>query len=236
MISPDSTDTIKVLDHGYVRMLGSLGSDIDVVNAARVSYDKEVQEFSDKDISLLSFLIKHKHDSTLRHCAIAFEIYAPLMVARQWYKHTVASSHIDDQLGWNESSRRYITEEPTFYIPEQWRLAPENKKQGSAGFAGPEMSRKITERLQWHIKESEGLYHHMMSLGIAPEQARLFLPAYSLYVRWRWTASLNALLHFLSLRNADDAQSEIRDYASAVGTFVNTLYPETMKAWEEYRG
>ena len=112
MSSPDSHDITKVLDHGYVRMLGSLGSDIDVVNAARVSYDKEVLEFSDKDSSLLSYLIKHKHDSTLRHCAISFEIYAPLMVARQWYKHAVASTHLDDQLGWNESSRRYVTEEP----------------------------------------------------------------------------------------------------------------------------
>ena len=229
-------DVIKVLDHGYVRLLGNLGSDLDVINSARVSYDKEVQEFLDRDVALLSFLIKHRHDSTLRHCVASFEIYAPLMVARQWYKHTVASSHVDDQLGWNESSRRYITEEPTFYIPEEWRLAPENKKQGSAGVASPELSRKITERLEWHIKESEGLYNHMLSLGIAPEQARIFLPAYSMYVRWRWTASLNALLHFLSLRNADDAQSEIRSYANAVAVFVKQFYPETVNLWEQYRG
>jgi len=229
-------DVIKVLDHGYVRLLGNLGSDLDVINSARVSYDKEVQEFLDRDVALLSFLIKHRHDSTLRHCVASFEIYAPLMVARQWYKHTVASSHVDDQLGWNESSRRYITEEPTFYIPEEWRLAPENKKQGSAGVASPELSRKITERLEWHIKESEGLYNHMLSLGVAPEQARLFLPAYSMYVRWRWTASLNALLHFLSLRNADDAQSEIRAYANAVEVFMKQFYPETVNLWEQYRG
>jgi len=229
-------DVIKVLDHGYVRLLGNLGSDLDVINSARVSYDKEVQEFLDRDVALLSFLIKHRHDSTLRHCVASFEIYAPLMVARQWYKHTVASSHVDDQLGWNESSRRYITEEPTFYIPEEWRLEPENKKQGSAGVASPELSRKITERLTWHIKESEGLYNHMLSLGIAPEQARIFLPAYSMYVRWRWTASLNALLHFLTLRNADDAQSEIRAYANAVAVFVKQFYPETVNLWEQYRG
>ena len=229
-------DVIKVLDHGYVRLLGNLGSDLDVINSARVSYDKEVQEFLDRDVALLSFLIKHRHDSTLRHCVASFEIYAPLMVARQWYKHTVASSHVDDQLGWNESSRRYITEEPTFYIPEEWRLAPENKKQGSAGVASPELSRKITKGLEWHINESEGLYNHMLSLGIATEQARIFLPAYSMYVRWRWTASLNALLHFLSLRNADDAQSEIRAYANAVAVFVKQFYPETVNLWEQYRG
>jgi thymidylate synthase (FAD) len=76
----------------------------------------------------------------------------------------------------------------------------------------------------------------MLSLGIAPEQARIFLPAYSMYVRWRWTASLNALLHFLSLRNADDAQSEIRAYANAVAVFVKQFYPETVNLWEQYRG
>ena len=236
MSSPDSHDITKVLDHGYVRMLGSLGSDIDVVNAARVSYDKEVLEFSDKDSSLLSYLIKHKHDSTLRHCAISFEIYAPLMVARQWYKHAVASTHLDDQLGWNESSRRYVTEEPQYYVPEAWRMAPENKKQGSAGFASPELSRKFTDRLKWHVKECQAIYDSMLSLGVAPEQARLFLPAYSLYVRWRWTASLNALLHFMSLRNASDAQYEIREYSNAVTEFVKTLYPQTVAAWEEHRG
>ena len=75
----------------------------------------------------------------------------------------------------------------------------------------------------------------MLSLGVAPEQARLFLPAYSLYVRWRWTASLNALLHFMSLRNASDAQYEIREYSNAVTEFVKTLYPQTVKAWEECR-
>jgi len=93
---------ISVLDHGYVKLVNNMGSDLDVVNAARVSYDKEVSSLGDKDVSLINFLVKHKHDSTLRHCVMTFEIYAPLMVARQWYKHAVSSSHLDDQFGWNE--------------------------------------------------------------------------------------------------------------------------------------
>jgi len=106
-----------VLDHGYIRTVSVLGSDIDVVNAARVSFDKEVEILEEKDLSLISFLVKNKHDACFRHCAMHFEIYAPLMVARQWYKHAVGSTHLDDQLGWNESSRRYITENKEFYIP-----------------------------------------------------------------------------------------------------------------------
>ena len=89
----------SVLDHGYVRLVSNLGSDLDIVNAARVSFDKEVDELSEKDINLINFLIRERHDSTLRHCVMSFEVYAPLMVARQWYKHAVASTHLDDQLG-----------------------------------------------------------------------------------------------------------------------------------------
>ena len=92
---------IKVLDHGYVRLVNSMGTEVDVANAARVSYDKEVFELSDNDKRLIRFLVKHRHDSTLRHNVMTFEVYAPLMVARQWWKHHVASTHVEDQNGWN---------------------------------------------------------------------------------------------------------------------------------------
>lgn len=229
------SQTIEVLDHGYVRLVNNLGSDLDIVNAARVSYDKEVQEFSDKDMSLLSFLIKEKHDSTLRHCVTTFEVYAPLMVARQWYKHAVSSTHLDDQLGWNESSRRYITEEPKFHLPTVWRSAPANSKQGSGAELSKLLSTRLTHRLEYHLQESLNIYNQALKAGVAPEQARLFLPAYAMFVRWRWTASLNALLHFLSLRKAHDAQSEIQAYATAVRELLQPYYPETMKAWEAHR-
>ena len=105
-------------DKGYVRLVDVLGNDLSIVNAARVSYDKESNEFENKDEKLINFLIREGHTSPLRHAALTFEIYAPLMVARQWWKYAVASSQIDDQNGWNESSRRYITEKEEFYIPE----------------------------------------------------------------------------------------------------------------------
>jgi thymidylate synthase (FAD) len=118
---------IDVLDKGYVRLVDHMGSDISVVNAARVSYDKESQELTERDGKLINFLIREKHTSPFRHAALTFEVYAPLVVARQWWKYAVASSHVDDQNGWNESSRRYITEDEEFYIPtaNQWRSKPE---------------------------------------------------------------------------------------------------------------
>ena len=228
---------IPVLDHGYVRLVSNLGSDIDIVNAARVSFDKEVDTLSDKDVNLINFLIREKHDSTLRHCVLSFEVYAPLMVARQWYKHAIASSHLDDQLGWNESSRRYVTENEEFYIPgpDEWRTAPENRKQGSGEPLEDAQGAKYTERMENLVREAHNLYKEAMNDGIAPEQARLMLPAYAMYVRWRWTVSLNAVLHFLSLRLGHGAQYEIVEYAKAVNDIVINYYPIAAKAWNEYR-
>ena len=124
---------ISVLDKGYIRLVDQLGNDTSVVNAARVSYDKESDGFGEKDAKLLQFLIREGHTSPFRHAALTFEVYAPLFVARQWWKYAVSSTHIDDQNGWNESSRRYVTEDEEFYIPQanEWRSKPENSKQGS---------------------------------------------------------------------------------------------------------
>ena len=214
-----------------------MGSELDIVNAARASFEKEVSSLGDNDIRLLEFLIKHKHDSCLRHNVMTFEVYAPLMVARQWYKHAVASTHLDDQLGWNESSRRYITEAEQFYVPRpfEWRSAPENKKQGSGDFLDEYDGAKYFQQLNNLIWKAHNLYRDAIAEGIAPEQARLFLPAYSMYVRWRWTTSLNSVLHFLSLRLKEDSQYEIREYANAVNTIVYEHYPNAARFWEEHR-
>jgi len=228
---------IKVLDNGYVKLINNMGSDIDVVNAARASFEKEVSEMSEGDDKLLRFLIEHKHDSTLRHCTMTFEVYAPLMVARQWYKHAVASTHLDDQMGWNESSRRYITENEVFYIPEpeQWRSMPENKKQGSGGPVSPEVGNKFEELMNRTVELGLANYREALSANIAPEQARLLLPAYSMYVRWRWTTSLNSVLHFLSLRLKNDSQFEIREYAKAILTQIEDIYPRSIEHWMNTR-
>jgi len=224
---------IDVLDHGYVRLVNSMGSEVDIANAARVSYDKEVYAIKDSDRRLIQFLISHRHDSTLRHNVMSFEIYAPLMVARQWWKHHVGSTHVEEQNGWNESSRRYITEEPVFYIPEfnEWREKAHHSKQGSGAPVSKDTGVMATKLMQAHAQKCLELYDDAMARGISAEQARMFLPAYSMYVRWRWTASLNAILSFLELRQGETAQDEITQYANAVATFVEGQYPITMEAW-----
>lgn len=226
-----------VLDNGYVRLVQNMGSDLDIVNSARVSFDKEVAELGDKDRNLISFLVKEKHDACFRHCVMTFEVYAPLMVARQWYKHAVGSTHLDDQLGWNESSRRYITENEEFYVPRtiDWREAPQNKKQGSGDFLEADLGAKYTQALRRQIRKGVALYKEALNDGVAPEQARLLLPAYAMYVRWRWTVSLNGLMHFLSLRLDSHAQWEIQQYAKVIEEYVKEYYPVTYEAWKNHR-
>jgi thymidylate synthase (FAD) len=214
---------------GYVRIVDSLGTDLSVVNAARVSYLKESDNLNEKDERLINFLWSGDHSSPFRHAVISFEIHAPLLVARQWWKYVVSSSHIDDQNGWNESSRRYVTESPKFYIPDTWRSAPENLKQGSGEDLSLEQGRKLNENLLNYIETGVKLYESALEEGIAPEQARLFLPAYGMYVRWRWTASLQSIIHFLKQRLQDDAQKEIQVYAKTVFELSRELFPATFR-------
>ena len=223
-------DKISVLDKGYVRLVDTLGNDLSIVNAARVSYDKESAEFTYKDVKLINFLIREDHTSPLRHAALTFEVYAPLMVARQWWKYAVSSTHVDDQNGWNESSRRYITEQEEFYVPESkaWRSKPENSKQGSGE---PILNGgQFTVDLNNYIERGKELYERALNANIAPELARLFLPAYGMYVRWRWTVSLQGVITFLDQRLPHDAQVEIQEYAKAVQTLTNQSFPQVMKA------
>jgi len=221
---------ISVLDKGYVRLVDVLGNDLSIVNAARVSYDKESAEFTDKDVKLINFLIREEHTSPLRHAALTFEVYAPLMVARQWWKYAVASTHVDDQNGWNESSRRYITEQEEFYVPENnaWRSKPANSKQGSGE---PILNgNQFTTDLNNYVKQGVELYQRALDSNVAPELARLFLPAYGMYVRWRWTVSLQGVITFLDQRLPHDAQVEIQEYAKAVNELTTTAFPNVMKA------
>jgi len=228
-------EPIKVLDEGYLRLVDVLGDDLATVNAARVSYDKEAAEWSDKEARLIEFLLREGHTSPFRHAALTFEVYAPLFVARQWWKYAVASSHIDDQNGWNESSRRYITEEEKFYIPlpNEWRSKPENSKQGSGEPLDIELGQKYFDRLCETVVSGTEAYHDAMNDGVAPEIARLFLPAYGMYVRWRWTVSLQGVLTFLDQRMPNDAQWEIQKYAQAVLDLTRDAFPETIGALYE---
>jgi len=226
------SNQINVLDEGYVRLVDTLGNDLSVVNAARVSYDKESYEFEPRDEKLLSFLVREGHTSPFRHAALTFEVYAPLFVARQWWKYAVSSTHVDDQNGWNESSRRYITEEEQFYVPlhDEWRSKPENSKQGSGEPVSESLGMVYTNKLINLIAQGTEWYHEAMDDGIAPELARLFLPAYGMYVRWRWTTSLQGVMTFLNQRLEHDAQFEIQEYAKAVRDLSEQVFPQTLKA------
>lgn len=223
---------INVLDKGYVKYDKHMGSDLDIVNSAKVSFDRASTSFEEREARLLSFLIRDEHTSTFRHSAVTLEIYAPLLTARQWFKYAVASSHLEDQFGWNESSRRYVTENVEYYLPseDQWRKAPENKKQGSGDLFIADHGSTYTYLLEEYQDRGTYLYNTMLNDGVAPEQARLFLPAYGLMVRWRWTFSLGAGLHFLHQRLAHDAQSEIRSYAEAVKNILEPLFPHAVAA------
>jgi len=218
-------NTIQVLDKGYVRLVDTMGSDLSVVNAARASFAKESLELDQKDVHLIDFLIRENHMSPFRHAFATFEFKAPLMVARQHWKYVVGSDHTMDS--WNESSRRYVTIEPEFYVPavDEWRLAPDNKKQGSGGPIGPWIGSVLTDELNRYIEQGEALYAMAMDNGVAAEQARLFLPAYGMYVVYRWTCSLQSIALFLNQRLDEGSQVEIRDYARAVLSLIQPEFP-----------
>lgn len=224
---------INVLDHkGYVRLVDTMGSDLTVVNSARVSYSKESLELTESDKRLIRFLAREGHTSPFRHAMLQFEISAPLMVARQHWKYVVGSSHQDPMVAWNESSRRYITESCEFYIPQkdEWRSKPENSKQGSGENIGTFDGDELTQALVKYVQQGEDLYEWAMNdLNVAPEQARLFLPAYGMYVKWYWTASLQGVAHFLNQRLEHDAQFEIQAYAKAVYELAKPYFPESFE-------
>lgn len=227
---------VKVLDKGYVRLRDTMGTDLTPADVARVSFDKRASEFTaEKNEKLIDYLFRNQEYSCIRHNVMSFEIYMPLMVARQVYKYSIASSFREDQYGWNESSRRYITEQPEFYIPahNEWRTAPDNKKQGSGAPLPDEKGKVYTEKLMKLIDQSVDLYDQAIDDNIAVEEARLFLPAYGMYVRCYWTASLNALFHFLDERLAHNAQSEIRDYAEAVEEIIKDEFPVIYWSWKD---
>lgn len=222
---------VEVLDKGYVRLVDAYGSDLTIANAARASFQKESTEFTERDAKLIKFLGDRKEGSPFRHVFASFEVKAPLFVARQWWKYVVGSDHTMDT-AWNEASRRYITMEPEFYIPQedQWRSVPESKKQGSGAPINESDGQELTDDLEAVIGQGYAGYDKALAMGVAPEQARLFLPAYSMYTVWRWTASLQAIGHFLSERLPHDAQKEIQDYAQAVHDLVLPAFPVALSA------
>ena len=215
------TSEISVYD-GYVRINPGcvMGSDLMVVNTARVSYDKASINWSEKDKKLLKYLWDHKHTSPFRHCFIRFEIKAPIFVLRQWMKHQVGCS-------WNEVSARYVEvpEEEMFY-PIEFRRQDDKNKQGSIGLI--EDQDEAMDLLHESYKLAYKNYLKLLNLGVCREQARSLLPV-GTYSKAVWTASLQAIMNFLELRLDSHAQKEIRDYAEAVLRLTSSYFPQSME-------
>ena len=192
-----------------VQLLDIMGSDLTVVNAARVSFAAESDEFGSRDKKLIRYLANHNHWTPFGHVQVQFRIKAPVFVARQLVKH-------QSGLVWNEISRRYVDFLPTFHQPEAWRKRADNKKQGSSdeSFTGPDGER-FDMRYKDLMDKAEAVYDNMIASGVAPEQARMVLPQ-SMMTEWYWTGSLAAFARVVQQRISSDAQYECQIIAQKI--------------------
>lgn len=215
---------------GFVELIDSMGNDLSVVNDARVSYAKQSDALNEKDVRLINHLIREKHWGPFRGVVFKFRVKAPLYIARQWYKHIVSSSHRDEQLSWSEKSLRYveITEADEFYVPYIYRQQHKVNKQASEG----ELSNSLELRdAYWEFcQESLRMYQLLLEKGVCREQARGVLVP-SVYTEWIWTTSLQAVLHFITLRKGHGAQTEIVKYAEAVEDLIQPIVPQVISSW-----
>ena len=225
----------KVLDKGFIEVIDSLGNDLTVVNSARVSFGKRKTKFDKSDERLVRYLAKHKHYSPFRHLQVQFHLKAPEFVMRQWYKHvvgieTTSNSSTKDH-AWNEISGRYV-EYDEFYEPTIYRKQSDDNKQASEGeFKGDDIKDVESNWKQAHSM-SLTAYKNLIDSGMAKEQARCILPL-TLYTEVYWTASFQAVMNFIELRNEKTAQIEIQDYAKVLLDLMLEVYPMTTKLWAE---
>lgn len=199
-----------------VQLVDKMGSDLTVVNAARVSYAKTKNKFEDNDEKLISFLAKHQHWSPFAHASLQFRIKAPIFVARQLVKHQVG-------LTWNEVSRRYVDYEPEFYTPNTWRGRPQNSKQGSDGEVAVDNS-----KYENMMSQLNGYYETLLNQGVAPEMARMVLPQ-SMMTEWYWSGTLYAFARVCNLRCASDTQQETRVIADLINELIQESFPVSWK-------
>ena len=203
-----------------VELKDIMGTDLTVVNAARVSYAGHKDVFEDKDEKLIKFLAVHNHWSPFGHVSLQFKIKAPVFVARQLVKHQVG-------LIWNEVSRRYVSYDPELYEIKKWRGKPKNSKQGSSE-EFIDLGKTHTHWLESTMNSCVSLYKHMISQGVAPEQARAILPQ-SMMTEWYWSGSLYAFSRVCNLRCAEDTQKETRDIANQIDKLAKEKFPVSWK-------
>lgn len=223
-----------------VELIDRMGNDLTVVNAARVSFDKESEwevrttsegvscgvRLSEKDVKLINYLAKHSHFTPFTHPQITLRETVPIFVARQRFKHVVGFTY-------NEVSRRYVDDEPEFYMPEVWRSRPEGSvKQGSGEGVVGELQRLCDSMYASSTKSCLNTYNLMIEKGVAPEQARMVLPQ-SMYTSYYVTGSLAAFARFYKQRIDDHAQKEIQELAKQVGAIIQPLFPVSWKSLVE---
>jgi thymidylate synthase (FAD) len=203
-----------------VTLIDYMGTDLTVVNSARVSFGKKKNKFEPKDKKLITYLAKHGHWTPFGHVSLQFHIVAPVFVARQLVKHQVG-------LVWSEVSRRYVDTKPEIYTPPNWRKHAEDKKQGSSD----EIAWKRWTEYESLVKTCVGAYERMIENGICPEQARMILPQ-SMMTEWYWSGSLMAFARVCNLRCKPDAQLETQMVADQIDELASTIAPVS---WKELR-
>ena len=213
-----------------VEYIDHMGSDLTVVNAARVSFNKqsdwmpkvhngEKNVLLEKDRKLIHYLARHKHTSPFGHCFASFRVRAPIFVRSQLVKHKF--------LRINEVSRRYVDDDPDFFQPRYWRGRSADKKQGSEGQVDSNAN------VNYHNEKSLNLYNQLLDEGVAPEQARMVLPQ-SMMTEWYWSGSLDAWADMCRLRGMPDTQMESREVSAYISDKMYDLFPESWKALRGY--
>ena len=210
-----------------VKFIDKMGSDLSVVNAARVSFSKTSEWesitpagpieglLSKQDEKLINYLAKHNHWSPFGHASMQFHIKAPIFVARQLVKHQVG-------LVWNEVSRRYVDDEPEFYIPSEWRLKADDKKQGSS-------DETIDYNIHGTMEYVKQTYDNLLKANVAPEMARMVLPQ-NLYTEWYWSGTLMAFARVCNLRCKPDTQWETQQIANLIDIESKQHFPTSWRA------
>jgi thymidylate synthase (FAD) len=221
-VIPDNT--IRVLDHGFVRLDGAMADDLSVVNGARVSFARRKTEMDSSDEGLIRFLMRDRHGSPFEHNAFRFHVRCPIFVAREWFRHRIGS--------FNEFSMRYAKATDDFYVPEAADVRSQVGKPGAYSF-GPvsdELAERAREELQAVYEQAFEAYERLVEAGVARELARAVMPV-GAYTQFYWTVNARALMNFVSLRNSEFAQLEIRRYAEAVEAFFGEQMPVTHAAF-----
>lgn len=220
-----------------VHYIDHCGSDLSVVNAARVSFDKESEyvwtfepgeikrrHLQEKDVKLINYLASHDHISPFHHTFITLRVKAPVFVARQLVKH--------EYMPWNEVSRRYVDSEPEFYFPTHWRERSSDRKQGSGeNHPNSDFWNRLYPEL---CRDMLVTYKEAIEDGVCPEQARMILPQ-NMMTEWYWSGTLSAFAKMLKLRLPEDTQKETRDVAEKTKDIIMPIFPVSLSALlEEY--